>query len=80
MHAVSDGIAVHARTLESDAQALTDCAERLREIEAKLEDGGVAPQWLREAVNAHQVACVVAAADLAAAAARLHRYAERARP
>ncbi|TDD05081.1 hypothetical protein [Nonomuraea diastatica] len=72
-------IAAHAEVLQSDARALADCAERLQTIEARLEADGIAPRWLREAVNAHLAACAAAAADLSAAAAHLSRYAERAR-
>ncbi|MGW4423204.1 hypothetical protein [Streptosporangium sp. NPDC004631] len=79
MPAVPEGIVGHAAVLQSDARALVECAERLRAIEAGLEAGGVAPPWLREAVNAHLAACAAAVADLAEAAARLRRYAERAR-
>ncbi|MEU0568506.1 hypothetical protein ABZ297_24420 [Nonomuraea sp. NPDC005983] len=79
MSAEAAAIAAHAVVLQSDARALTECAERLHEIEARLEAGGLAPPWLREAVNAHLVACVAAAADLTTAAAHLRRYAERAR-
>ncbi|MEU6999787.1 hypothetical protein [Nonomuraea sp. NPDC046570] len=80
MPAVPEGIAGHAGVLESDARALAECAERLREIEVRLEAGGAAPPWLYEAVNAHLAACAEAAADLVAASARLRTYAERARP
>ncbi|MFC4015059.1 hypothetical protein ACFOY2_48145 [Nonomuraea purpurea] len=64
--------AQHAEILRSDAHALTACAERLRELQERLEAEGVAPQWLRESVNAHVAACVEAAADLNAAAERLN--------
>ncbi|MEO3884704.1 hypothetical protein [Nonomuraea sp. B5E05] len=72
-------IAAHAKVLQSDARALADCAERLRTIGARLEADGIAPPWLREAVNAHLAACTAAAADLSAAAAHLGGYAGRAR-
>ncbi|MEU8247847.1 hypothetical protein [Nonomuraea sp. NPDC048916] len=78
MSAEFAAIAAHAMVLRSDARALAECAERLHEIEAGLEAGGVAPPWLREAVNTHLAACAAAAADLTMAAARLRRYAERA--
>ncbi|MGP3930433.1 hypothetical protein [Nonomuraea sp. KM88] len=71
-------IAAHAKVLQSDARALADCAERLQRIGARLEADGIAPPWLREAVNAHLAACAAAAADLSAAAARLSGYAGRA--
>ncbi len=67
-------IAAHAEVLRADADALTACADRLGEIAAALEADGIAPSWLRESVNAHRAACTTAAADLNAAAARLHRY------
>ncbi|TDE48497.1 hypothetical protein E1295_21095 [Nonomuraea mesophila] len=73
-------IAAHAQVLQSDARVLADCAERLRTIGARLEADGLAPRWLREAIDAHLAACTTAAADLTAAAAHLRRYAERARP
>ncbi|GHH72700.1 hypothetical protein GCM10017673_28040 [Streptosporangium violaceochromogenes] len=73
----SETIAAQAEVLWSDARALTECADRLREIEAGLEAGGAAPGWLRASVNAHLAACAEAAADLAEAAARLTHYAER---
>ncbi len=79
MPAVPESLAAHAAVLQSDARALAECAERLRQIEARLQAGGAAPQWLREAVDAHLAACAAASADLAEAAARLHRYADRAR-
>jgi hypothetical protein len=77
MSAVSEAIAVHAGVLQSDARVLAECAERLREIEARLGGSGVAPEWLRETVNAHVAACVVASDDLAAAATRLRVHADR---
>ncbi|NBE99047.1 hypothetical protein FE391_36260 [Nonomuraea sp. KC401] len=79
MPADATAIAAHAQILQSDARALTDCAERLRTIGARLEADGFAPRWLREAVDAHLAACATAAADLTAAAACLRRYADRAR-
>ncbi|MFF5209211.1 hypothetical protein [Streptosporangium sp. NPDC000396] len=79
MPAEPAAIIVHATVMRSDAGALAECAERLREIEARLEAGGAAPPWLRESVNAHRTACDAAAADLAEAAARLRHFAERAR-
>ena len=54
-------IAAHAEVLRADAQALTACAERLREIEAGLAASGIAPSWLRASVNAHRTACLQAA-------------------
>jgi hypothetical protein len=77
MPAVPDATAVHAGVLESDARALAECAERLREIAARLGADGAAPEWLRETVNAHIAACVVASADLAGAATRLRVYLDR---
>ncbi|MDP9842051.1 hypothetical protein [Streptosporangium lutulentum] len=79
MPAVSEVIAVHAGILRSDARVLTECAERLREIEARLGGEGVAPGWLRETVKAHIDACVVASGDLAEAATRLRAHADQAR-
>ncbi|MEV7010021.1 hypothetical protein [Streptosporangium sp. NPDC051022] len=73
-------LAAHAAVLRADARALTECAERLREIEARLEAHGAAPPWLSESVGAHLAACATAAADLAEAAARLHRYGGRTHP
>lgn len=73
------GLAAHAEVLRSDARALAACAERLREIGARLEAAGVAPPWLRASVNAHVAACVAAVTDLDEAATRLHRYAARSR-
>ncbi|GAA3126599.1 hypothetical protein [Streptosporangium carneum] len=78
MPAVPERIAVHAEVLRSDARALAECAERLRRIEADLEAGGAAPQWLRESVRAHLAACAAAATDLTEAATRMRGYAERA--
>ncbi|WP_405150114.1 hypothetical protein OG589_16715 [Sphaerisporangium sp. NBC_01403] len=79
MPAVPEAIAVHAGVLRSDALVLADCAERLRDIEARLEAEGAAPAWLRETVNAHIAACLTASADLAEAATRLDVYADRTR-
>ncbi|MEV7969393.1 hypothetical protein AB0O34_25920 [Sphaerisporangium sp. NPDC088356] len=79
MPAVPEAIAVHAGVLRSDALVLADCAERLREIEARLDADGAAPQWLRDTVNAHIAACLTASADLDEAATRLDVYAGRAR-
>ncbi|NUW32381.1 hypothetical protein HTZ77_13210 [Nonomuraea sp. SMC257] len=73
-------ITAHAVVLETDARALAECAERLREISERLEAGGVAPRWLRHAVNAHLAACTTAAADLTTAAAHLRHYADSVRP
>ncbi|MEU1880081.1 hypothetical protein ABZ470_22445 [Streptosporangium sp. NPDC020072] len=70
-------IAARVELLRSDVRRLADCAERLRRIEAELEEGGAAPPWLRESVRAHLDACAVAAADLTEAEVRLSRYAER---
>jgi hypothetical protein len=78
MPAGFEAIAVHAGVLRSDARVLAECAERLREIESRLSEGGVAPEWLRETVNAHIAACVVASGDLAEAATRLRVHADRA--
>lgn len=77
MPAEPAAIAAHAETLRSDARALADCAERLRAIEARLEEEGVAPHWLRASIQAHLTACTTAATDLATAAAHLRRCAER---
>ncbi|MEU7747784.1 hypothetical protein [Nonomuraea sp. NPDC049158] len=79
MPADSAAIAAHAALLQADIRALTDCAVRLREIEARLATGET-PRWLREAINAHVAACATAAADLTTAAAHLRHYAERTRP
>ncbi|WP_433246108.1 hypothetical protein ACQPYK_44645 [Streptosporangium sp. CA-135522] len=73
---VPEAIAAHAAVLQSDARVLAECAERLREIEARLGADGAAPPWLRETVNAHITACAVASDDLAEAAVRLHAYAD----
>ncbi|MEV0197118.1 hypothetical protein [Nonomuraea sp. NPDC050691] len=73
-------IVAHAVVLETDALALAECVERLREISERLEAGGVAPRWLRQAVNSHLAACTTAAADLTTAAAHLRHYADRIRP
>ncbi|MEV4104710.1 hypothetical protein AB0J42_31080 [Nonomuraea sp. NPDC049649] len=73
------GLTAHAEVLSTDARALTACAERLREIGARLEAAGVAPPWLRASVDAHAAACDAAAADLDEAATRLWRYAGEAR-
>ncbi|GAA3149077.1 hypothetical protein [Nonomuraea roseoviolacea] len=73
-------ITAHAVVLETDARTLAECAERLRGITERLEAGGVAPRWLRQAVNAHLAACATAAADLATAAAHLRHYAAGVRP
>ncbi|MET9342234.1 MULTISPECIES: hypothetical protein [unclassified Nonomuraea] len=80
MPAATEVIAAHAMVLQTDARALAECAERLREIEAKLEEAGAAPPWLRHSVAAHLAACVAASADLAEAAAWLRRYAAVTRP
>ncbi|MFI7053284.1 hypothetical protein ACWDOR_13245 [Streptosporangium canum] len=79
MPAVPQAITTHAKVLRSDARVLAECAERLREIGARLDGDGVAPEWLRETVNAHIAACTAASADLAEAATRLHVYADRTR-
>jgi hypothetical protein len=71
-------IAVHAGVLESDARVLAECAERLRGIADRLDAYGAAPGWLRETMHAHLAACAAASGDLAAAASRLHDYADRA--
>ncbi|GAA3158049.1 hypothetical protein [Nonomuraea salmonea] len=68
---MSPEISAHAETLRSDARALIACAERLRAIEAELQAGGGAPEWLHASVRAHIAACLVAAADLENAARRL---------
>ncbi|QYC40258.1 hypothetical protein Nocox_13205 [Nonomuraea coxensis DSM 45129] len=73
-------IIAHAEVLRADARALAACAERLRAVEAGLRAGGGAPDWLHASVTAHLAACATAAADLEAAARRLSRYAEQARP
>ncbi|MFD1934583.1 hypothetical protein ACFSKW_24230 [Nonomuraea mangrovi] len=80
MPAVPEVIAAHAMVLRSDARALAECAERLREIEAKLEEAGAAPPWLRQSVRAHLAACAAASADLTEAAAWLCRYAAVTQP
>ncbi|MEV8636701.1 hypothetical protein AB0395_34170 [Streptosporangium sp. NPDC051023] len=80
MPAVPEGIAEHAAILRSDARVLAECAERLREIEARLEAAGVAPPWLRTSMEAHLAACAAASDDLTQAAATLRHYAERTRP
>ncbi|WP_336205893.1 hypothetical protein [Nonomuraea sp. LPB2021202275-12-8] len=72
-------ITARAEALHSDARQLAACADRLRHVETTLAAGGVAPPWLREAVNAYLTACTTAAADLDKAAARLWHYAEGAR-
>lgn len=79
MPAVPDAIAVHAGVLRSDARALVECAERLREIGIRLDEDGIAPQWLRETVAAHIAACAAASDDLAEAATRLRVHAARTR-
>ncbi|GAA3473215.1 hypothetical protein [Nonomuraea roseola] len=75
MSAVPEDIAGHAAVLQEDALALSECAERLRAIEARLEEAGAAPPWLRDSVRAHLAACAMASADVAEAAAWLRRYA-----
>ncbi|MEU4545714.1 hypothetical protein [Nonomuraea dietziae] len=75
MSAVPEDIAGHAAVLQEDALALSECAERLRAIEARLEEVGAAPPWLRDSVRAHLAACAMASADVAEAAAWLRRYA-----
>ncbi|MEU8271409.1 hypothetical protein AB0B89_30145 [Sphaerisporangium sp. NPDC049002] len=79
MPAVPEAIALHAGVLRSDALVLADCAERLRDIGARLDAEGAAPQWLRDTVNAHIAACLRASTDLDEAATRLGVYADRAR-
>ncbi|GAA3816713.1 hypothetical protein GCM10022226_41720 [Sphaerisporangium flaviroseum] len=74
---VPDAIEAHAGVLQSDARVLAECAERLRDIGARLAGDGAAPEWLRETVDAHVAACVTAAADLAEAATRLRVHAAR---
>ncbi|WP_283135224.1 hypothetical protein [Rhizohabitans arisaemae] len=76
---MSEAIAGHAEILRADARALAECAERLDAIEARLQESGVAPPWLRDAVRSHRAACVRAADDLTDAAADLDRYARGAR-
>ncbi|MEU7897194.1 hypothetical protein AB0B45_30560 [Nonomuraea sp. NPDC049152] len=80
MSAVPEVITAHAMVLQSDAHALAECAERLRKIEAKLEEAGAAPPWLRQSVRAHLAACAAASADLAEASAWLRRYAAITQP
>jgi hypothetical protein len=70
-------VSAHAETLEADARALTECADRLLRIEAEL--GDAAPGWFREAVHAHITACARASGDLAEVAARLRVHAAHAR-
>ncbi|MEV4158720.1 hypothetical protein [Nonomuraea dietziae] len=75
MSAVPEDIAAHAAVLQRDALVLSECVERLRAIEARLEEAGAAPPWLRDSVRAHLAACAAASADVAEAAAWLRRYA-----
>jgi hypothetical protein len=77
MPAVPDATETHAGVLQSDARVLAECAERLRDIGARLAGDGAAPEWLRETVNAHVAACVTASADLAQAATLLRAHAGR---
>jgi predicted metal-dependent hydrolase len=79
MPAVPGAIAAHAEVLRSDARLLAQCAERLREIGARLGGSAAAPAWLRETLDAHIAACATASADLDDAAALLGVYAGRAR-
>ncbi|MDP9864806.1 MULTISPECIES: hypothetical protein [Streptosporangium] len=78
MPTAPQAIAAHAEVLRSDARVLTECAQRLREIGAKLDGADTAPQWLRETLNAHIAACAAASDDLAGAATLLRLYADRA--
>lgn len=67
-----DAITAHAHTLGADADALAECAARLRALAARLRVHEAAPRWLFDTLNAHITACVVASGDLAEASARLH--------
>ncbi|MBT2208833.1 MULTISPECIES: hypothetical protein [Actinomadura] len=69
-------IAAHAEALDADAEALTGCAARLHALAARLRSDAAAPPWLFDTLNAHITACVVASADLAEVATRLHVYAD----
>ncbi|GAA4056721.1 hypothetical protein [Actinomadura miaoliensis] len=70
-----DPVSAHARVLGADADVLAECAARLRRLAARLRAHDAAPPWLYHALNDHITACVVASADLADAAERLHEYA-----
>ncbi|RAY10997.1 hypothetical protein DPM19_32315 [Actinomadura craniellae] len=76
MPADSTALLAHAHTLGADADALAECAVRLRDLAARLRAHDAAPPWLYETMNAHITACVVASTDLAEAAARMRNYAD----
>ncbi|GAA2404897.1 hypothetical protein GCM10010191_10800 [Actinomadura vinacea] len=72
----ADAVTAHARILGADADALAECAARLRLLATRLRTHDAAPPWLYRTLNDHITACVVASADLADASERLHEYAE----
>ncbi|GAA2436669.1 hypothetical protein GCM10010191_59290 [Actinomadura vinacea] len=76
----TDAISALGRVLGADADALAECAARLRRLAVRLRVHDAAPPWLCHTLNDHITACVVASADLADAAACLEEFAGAARP